>query len=115
MPDYDFFIKRGDTASAISSICEDAHGNAVDIQGAQIRFKMRPIAGGSLSINASATNGQNGAGTVDGSRGLVAYNWGTPAGTVGVYLAEWEATFTSGSVETFPNDRYLIIGVKADL
>jgi hypothetical protein len=35
--------------------------------------------------------------------------------TPGLYNAEWEVTFTDGTVATFPNERYLLVEMKADL
>ncbi len=115
VPEPDFFIKRGDTSSAIQSTLENSGGTAVDILGATIRFKMAPIAGGSLSVDAAATNTQVGAGTVDGSRGVVVYSLGTHSGTAGLYLGEWEATYSGGSVQTFPNSDFLRVYIREDL
>ncbi len=115
MPEPDFFIKRGDTSSSILSTLENSGGTAVDIQAADIRFKLAPIAGGSLTVDAAAANAQVGAGTVDGSRGQVVFSWGTHAGTIGLYKGEWEVTFAGGSVQTFPNSGYLWVRIGEDL
>ena len=116
MPEPDFLIKSGDTASAVYATLENSGGTAVDIQGASVTFKMRPIGGGTLTVAAAATNAQVGAGTVDGSRGDVIYGWAAGnTGTAGLYLAEWEVTFSSGTVQTFPNDGYSLILIKPGL
>lgn len=112
----DFSIKTGDTGSRIQSILENSGGTAVDILGASVIFKMGPYSGGTLIIAGTAVIDQVGAGTVDGSRGQVHYNW--PTGgvvTADWYRAEFEVTFTSGTVQSFPNDGYVTIAVTRDL
>ena len=96
---------------------ENSGGTAVDIEGANIVFKMGPIAGGTLVVSAAATNGQTGNG-LDGSMGQVVYNWATSGAdtdTAGWYLGEWEVTFANGSVQTYPNETYVLIGITEDL
>ena len=114
MPEPDFFLKRGDTSSSIASTLENSGGTAINIQGATVRFKMAPIGGGTLTIDAAATNAQNGTG-VDGSMGQVAYVWATVAATASLYVGEWEVTYSGGSVQTYPNDSYVLIEVAPDL
>lgn len=114
MPEPQFFMKRGDTASAIASTLEDGNQNPVDIQGANIRFKMQPIAGGPLAIDDDALNTQNGDGT-DGTMGQVQYEWPGAAGDAGLYMAEWEVTYAGGAVQSFPNGGYLFIRISEDL
>jgi hypothetical protein len=117
MPTPDFHIKTGDSASDIYATLENSGGTAVDIENATIAFKMAAISGGTLVVAGAAINAQVGAGTVDGSTGDVIYSWGgtsvVPAG--GLYNAEWEVTFTNGSVQTFPNDGYSLVLVTEDL
>ncbi len=116
MPTPDFSIKTGDTSSAVYATLEDASGDAVSILGASVRFKMGPLSGGTLAVAATATNAQVGAGTADGSTGNVIYSWGTSdLSTADWYRAEWEVTFSNGSIETFPNDGYMIVAVRSDL
>jgi hypothetical protein len=116
LPEPDFLLKRSDTSSAISSTLEDSNGVPVDILGATIRFKMAPIAGGTLTIDAAATNSQVGAGgTSNPTTGQVVYSWGTHAGTAGLYLAEWETTYAGGSVQTFPNGGFISVYVLEDI
>lgn len=116
MPEPEFSIKRGDTASYLYATLEDADGVAVDIQGATVVFKMGPISGGTLSIAATATNAQNGAGTVDGSTGNVIYRWGTAdLATAGWFNGEWTVTYSNGTVQSFPNVGHMLIAVSEDL
>lgn len=114
MPEPAFYIKRGDKASAIASTLEDAAGDAVDIQGAIIRFRMQNIRGGDLIVDDYATNAQVFDGS-DGSKGNVLYTWATVATDAGKYLAEWEVTYSGGSVQSFPNGGYLLVNITPDL
>ena len=41
MPEPEFFLKLGDTASTITANLENSGGTAVDIQGASVRFKLQ--------------------------------------------------------------------------
>lgn len=116
MPEPDFHLKLGDTASSIFSTLLDSAGDAVDIQGASIRWKMMPLAGGTVTINDAATNSQVGTGgTSNTTTGDVLYGWGTHPGTVGLYLGEWEVTYASGSVQSFPNDGFVLVNVMGDV
>lgn len=114
-PEPDFSLKAHDTASSIFATLEDADGTPVNIQGAAIRFRMAPIAGGTVTINDVATNAQNGAGTLDGSTGKVVYGWATVAGTAGLYLGEWQVTYSGGSIQTYPNQGFVLINIMDHL
>ncbi len=115
--DPDFTIKRNDTASNIQATLENSGGTAVDIQSSTVLFKMAPLAGGTLAVAGTAVIDQVGAGTVVGGQmGVVHYVW--QAGdldTAGRYAAEWEVTFSSGAVQTFPNGDPIILDVNEDL
>lgn len=117
MPEPDFVIKRNDTASPIRSTLENSGGTAVTIQGATILFKMAPISGGTLTLAGSGTIDQvgDGSGTA-GLMGQVHYNWPAAAvATAGLYAGEWEVTYTSGTVQTFPNGDPILIRINKDL
>lgn len=114
MPEADFYLKRNDTSSSIASTVLDANEDAVDIQGATVRFKMQSISGGSLVVDDTGTNVQVGDGD-DGSKGQVVYGWASVPATAGLYLGEWEIHYANGSVQSFPNDGHLLIRVTPDL
>ncbi len=104
--------------SRIQATLENSGGTAVDIASAAILFKLADIAGGTLQLNGTATNLQVGAGTSDGSLGKVAYNWGTADTTTlgqGLYNGEWQVTFGSGAVQTFPNSGFFTVAIDSDL
>ena len=113
MPEPDFFIKEGDTASIITSTLRDDDLAAVDIQGATVRFHLAPISGsGTPVLNAAAVNDQVGSGT-DGSKGKVSYAWvAGNTGFAGLYLGEWEVTYAGGKVQSFPNSSYILVRIK---
>jgi hypothetical protein len=106
----DFTIKVGDVLPPITATLEDVDG-AVDLTNADaVLFKLQPIAGGALTVDGTA--GVVGLATA----GQVRYVWqAADTTTPGLYNAEWEVTFTDGTVATFPNERYLLVEMKADL
>lgn len=111
----DFNIKRGDTSPAIESELQDTDGNAVNLTGATVRFLMKER-GGDLTVDGEADL------AADPTTGVVSYSWvaavgETPGDTdvAGEYDAEWEVTFSDGTVQTFPNSTYLSVSVKKDL
>ena len=117
MAEPDFLIKTGDTGSKIVVPLEDSTGAAIDIQGATGIFKMGAIAGGTLALAGTVTILQVGAGTsAGGSMGYVSYQWPTGGvATSGLYLAEFEMTYSSGTIQTFPNGGFMTVLVTDDL
>ena len=116
MPEPDYFIKTGDTGSPFVTTLENSAGTAVDIQGASVLFKMAPLSGGTLTLVGTCTVLQVGAGTVDGSRGQVSFNWPTGGvATADWYRGEFEVTYMSGTIQSFPNSGYALISVEEDL
>ncbi len=114
MPEPDFNIKRADNSGPLSATLEDSAGDAVDIQAASVRFKLAPIEGGVLLINDVASNDQNGDGS-DETLGDVSYSWPTQVTEAGFYNAEFEVTYASGDIQTFPNSGYILVNVMEDL
>lgn len=105
----DLYVKRGDTAPPILVVLTDARDTPVDLTGATVRFKMRLASGGTLKVDAEAT-------VLDAARGAVRYAWASAdTDTAGDYVAEFQATFGDGTVESFPNSGNLTVSVTADL
>lgn len=106
----DFTIKQGDTLPPITATLEDVDG-AVDLTDASaVLFKMQPIAGGAMTVDDAATIAS------PSTAGQVSYAWQAgDTDTPGWYNAEWEVTFTDQSVATFPNEKNLLIEIRADL
>lgn len=115
MPDADFMLRQNDTASTITAVLTDDDGNPVSIQGASVRFHMKPIEGGTTKVATAATNAQVGDGS-DGSKGHVAYTWqAANTDTAGLFVAEWQVTFGGGAIQTFPNDRNLLVRITPQI
>lgn len=116
MPEPNFYVKQGDTASVISATLTDDDDSPVNIQSANIHYSMAPIEGGIPTITlGTAINDQVGDGS-DGSRGDVHYPWVPPdTDTPGLYIAEWQVTYASGDIQTFPNGYYSLVRITPEV
>ena len=104
-----FFIKQNDTAPILQADLKDANNTAVDVTGATITFKMRPVSSTTATINSSAT-------IIDGEAGSVKYEWVSgDTATAGSYFAEFQVVFSGGRIETFPNGDYIQITILDDI
>jgi hypothetical protein len=73
---------------------------------------MRHYQGESVVLAGEAFNDQTG----EASTGWVRYEWGDgDLDVAGAYEGEWEVTFANSEIETFPNDSYVQILLKADI
>jgi hypothetical protein len=64
-------------------------------------------------INGSATGPAGG--SLDAS-GQVQYQWQTGDTTnAGVYRAEWQVTFATGKIETWPDNGWAVVSIPSDL
>ncbi len=107
MTDASFTIRRGDTAPAIQATLLDGAGNPVNLTGATVRLHVGRS--GQPIVDAPAT-------IVDAAGGVVSYAWqAQDLATPGQWLAEWEVTYATGEVETFPNASQLLVTVLHDL
>lgn len=104
----DFTIKQGDTLPALNASLKDSSGNAVDLTGATILFRMRKVGAASLTVEAAAV-------VVSASGGTVRYNWQAGDTAVpGSYEAEFRCTLPAG-IETIPNANNIAIEVVASV
>lgn len=104
-----FSIKQNDTAPSFRATLKDSDGDAVDLTNATVRFHMKAIGAETSKVDSSAI-------LQDAANGVVQYNWVSgDTDTVGSYQAEFEVTYSDATVETFPNDSYLSISIKAEL
>lgn len=103
--------KRNDTWPDVVSILKDADGNAVDLDGATVKFITKG-SDGQVKTNAAATPDPDQA----ANKGRVTYSL-TAADTDASdeYVQEWEVTFAGGQVGTFPNPGYNLFIVVDDL
>lgn len=92
-----FTIGQNDTWPPIQATLKGAEGDPVDLTGATVRVNMK-AAGGSLVLdNVTAT-------TLVAANGTVEYSWQTgDTASAGNFTFEWEVTFSTGKIATFPN------------
>jgi hypothetical protein len=108
MPEPNFFLKVGDRLPPITRTLRDANSQPVDISNTTVQFKLKAIGGGAVLGGAATITSASG--------GAVSYSWQTAdTAAAGLYLGEWEVTFSGGSIETFPNSGYDLIMITADL
>jgi len=99
-----FTTKRNNTSPAMLATLLDENRDVVILSGSSVRFHMRAI-GGELKVDQPAT-------IVTPLEGLVRYDWtASDTDTIGSYKAEFEVTFSDGSVETFPRDSYIRVEI----
>jgi len=104
-----FYIKQNDTSPAIQRQCLDYADNPVNVTGASVRFLMRPVGDSTVKVTGVGS-------VVDGATGLVKYQWSTgDTDTTGDFEAEFEVTYTDGTVETFPNTTYIKVKITDDI
>ena len=112
-------LKRNDNRIALEATLKKPDGTAEDLTDATVKFIMR--AGrfsnryGKYEYNEEATINRA-VDTVDAEAGKVWMVFTTEElSTEGWYLAEFEATYQDGRVETYPNDKYITILIIKDL
>ena len=104
-----FYIKQHDTSPAIGGICLDGAGAVVNVTGASVVFSMRRRAGEVLVNRAVGA-------VVLGVAGTVKYEWiAANTAITGLFEGEFELTYPSGAIETFPNNGYISIRVGDDI
>jgi len=104
-----FYIKQNDTRPAITATLIDGDGSLAALTGATVVFKMRKVGGTAVTVNSSAT-----VTSVDNAE--VTYTWSaSDTSTVGSYEGEFEVTYSSGGVQTFPNSGYIEIEIVDDI
>lgn len=106
----DFGLKQGDAGTPIQAILYNPDGTPVDLNGAAVRFIMAKSGGSSsvqtdnqvmweIKIDAQAE-------IFDADAGTVQYIFtAEDVNEFGDFLGEFEVTYPSGRIETFPNGR----------
>lgn len=100
--------KRGDTGAATATLL-DGTGTAVNLTGATVKFIMKPTWPAPLKIDRviDVTDGANGTVNIDRTS--------ADTDTAGHYRAEYEVTYSSGDIETFPENGYIDVIIESDL
>lgn len=105
-----FYIKQNDTSPKLEAFLQDDKGRPVNLTGSTVLFHMRltsdllaKVSSGSVTLEAA-------------TKGHVSYSWSSSdTDTAGIYQSEFQVSFVSGAVETFPNDDYIKIIVTDDV
>lgn len=104
-----FYIKQNDTSPAMQATLKDASDAAIDLTNCSVRFHMRQIGATATKVDAAAS-------IIDDDNGIVKYSWdAADTDTVGSFEAEFEVTFADGSIETFPNNRFIQVEITDDI
>lgn|SRR3990167_2435230 len=104
-----FYIKRNDTSPALQVTLKDGDGVAVNVTGATVVFHMVDSVTRAVKVNAAAT-------IVTAASGIVKYSWAAAdTNAEGTFEAEFQVTFASGLVETYPNGEHITVRVTKDL
>lgn len=102
----DFVINSGDVLPALLATLEPAQGQTFTLAGATVRLRMWARSNPADKVNAPCT-------VVDANLRTVRYDWQlADTDAPGGYLGRFEVTFPGGNVESFPNDRALVIRVS---
>ncbi len=111
----DFTIKRNDLLPVLEAILKDADDNPVDLTDATgVVFHMREEETAGLKI-------EDGSASIDSNpqTGKVSYPWVSngvkDTDTSGLFLGEFEVTWTGGKIQTFPSQGYISIQIVDDL
>ncbi|MEN8659819.1 MAG: BppU family phage baseplate upper protein [Marivita sp.] len=104
-----FNIKQNDTFPDLEGVLTDENGTPINLTDATaVRFHMRD-AEGTVVIDADMT-------VVSPADGTVYYSWqGADTATAGTFEAEVEVTYSTGKIETFPNNTYTEVIITDDI
>jgi len=105
----DFWIKRGDTLPIVSGYLVGADGARPNLTGATVLAKMRNARTGAVVFSTAAT-------ITDAPNAGISYSWasGDTTNTLEGQL-EFEVTFPSTKVESFPNPGFISVHITSDV
>lgn len=101
-----FYIKEDDTAPTIQAQLKNPDGTPVDLTATDVDIRITKARGGDNVVNSTAS-------IQNASDGVVRYTLqASDTEDSGRYRVEFEVTYGTGQVETFPNKGYhtLLIG-----
>lgn len=100
-----FTIKRRDTSPQLVYTLSPT----VSLVGASAVFNMSDLSGASIIERATAS-------IEDAANGIVGFTFSAAqTAAAGTYDAEFEVTLSDGSIETYPNNEYIIVEIIPDL
>ena len=106
----DFNIRRTDTLPSVSGTLLDPDGNPVNLTGASAEFIWR------LSTDAKSAAVSGSAVVVDTTNGVVRFDWSSGETDVaGIYLGEFEVTFSDSNQLTVPTTGSLRFRIHDDV
>lgn len=101
-------MKKGDRLPLLRATLVDSDGAPLPLAGASVLFRMAPVLGGALKVNAAAA-------IIDAALGIVQYSWGaTDTDTEGAFNGEFVVTI-GGLAETVPGSGYVLIAIEPAL
>lgn len=104
-----FYIKQNDTRPTITATLIDGDGSLASLTGATVSFKMRKVGETAATVDSSAS-------VTSTTNAEVTYTWSSSdTATVGSYEGEFQVTYSSGGVQTFPNSGYIDIEIVDDI
>lgn len=107
----DAYLKEGDTAPSLFSTLQRPDDTPADINGATIALYVRRMRSGEVIIDGELADNLQ---LDEDTTGQVEYVFDAPL-EHGAYEYEWQATYVSGEIETFPNDRWLTLAVVPEV
>jgi hypothetical protein len=110
MPDR--LLKRHDTNLFARALLTDEHGAVLSLAGATVRYTLQHVRLRTLKVNRALASLADQA----VSPGEVYYEWLTAdVDTSGTYREEWEVTYSTLEVETFPAGSEQFVRILDDL
>lgn len=100
-------LKTGDQGTVINGSIREPNGSMPPLETATAIILVIKSSGGSVVRRVGEV--------VSATTGAVRYTTVAGDHTLGTYQAEWEVTYASGRVQTYPGKGYLTIEVGADL
>ena len=112
-------IKTGDTRTPIAAKLKTPKGKPVDLTDAEVRFYMRASRPDALNRSQVPAGGiilDKEALIIDAKGGRVAYAFDAgETDQAGIYHGEFVVTYRDASIETFPNEGYILINIGNSL
>lgn len=102
-------IKQNDTSPSLSVQLLDGAQQIIDLSGASAKFFMKIAGSTTIAVDAPAV-------ITNASEGRVEYEWSAGDTAIAAnYQGEFQITFINGTVETFPNNKYITIRVLPEI